>query len=127
VFEHDLTKMMVPLEDTAPLSQQEECKLEFETMDRNSDTEICIELYQKNSSDADKQHDMSLGSEDVSSLNWFYSCFGCVRRGGSGAKSERANFGEKQDLVRSRTVNATSCGRDSFNSRNTLITKDERI
>lgn len=126
MFQHDLTKMMVPLEDTAPLSQQEECKLDFETMERNGDGEICIELYQSSSSDAEKQHNISLGSEDVSSLNWFYSCFGCVKRGVSGATSERANFGEKQDLVGCRIANPTSCSRDSFNSRNTLIAKDER-
>ena len=118
--------MMVPLEDTAPLSQQEECKLDFESMDRNNDGEICIDLYQKSQNDAEKPHSMSLGSEDVTSLNWFYTCFGCVRRGMSGGNFERANYGEKQDLVGSRTANTTSCGREPLNSRNTLIAKNER-
>lgn len=120
--------MMVALDDSSPLSQQEEDgKSDFAATDRADETEITIELYQHNKASGSKHtHNMALGSEDASAWDWLFRCFGCIRKGKSGSNFERIHLGEKQKFVNSKMSDSRGGGRVPSSPRNSFSGKNDR-
>lgn len=119
--------MMVALDDTTPLAQEEEGKCEFESADRGVDNEIVIELYQHNKSSGGKHEDnMALGSEDVSAWDWLFRCFGCLRAPGRGTDFERVRLGERQGFSDNKMSNNRIGSREPPSPRKSFGSKDDR-
>jgi hypothetical protein len=119
--------MMVAMDDTSPLAQQEEGKSEFESADRATDNEITIELYQHNKSSNGKHTDsMGIGSEDISAWDWFFRCFGCLRSPGGGTNFERVRLGERQGLSDNKMSNNRIGSREPPSPRKSFGAKDDR-
>jgi hypothetical protein len=118
--------MMEALDDSSPLSHQEE-EGKSENIDRADDGEVTVELYQHNKTGGTKQiQNMALGTEDSTIWDWMFQCFGCLRKGSRGTNFERIHLGEKNEFVVNSMSESRGSGRESQNSSKSFGSKDDR-